>query len=189
MSSTKNAKNAKSRGHASGHEARSDFAGSGNSAQVVEKAAKTASLGGGGAVASLPVVQATTSNTSLTAAYSSPPPPPDTPYPGSSSSAMQRPPPPKDDYARSSITDASVGASGRVADAEDVRDRSPLRHQDERAGWQMFQKRQEAMQARQEAIHISLIQSMQGLAHSLSTQQQLQQQHYDSQVAQGPLSG
>ena len=103
---------------------------------------------------------------------------------------MRRPPLPKVDHARSSTADASVGVSGRDADAQGVRDRSPLRHhQDERAGWQVLQKRQEAMQARQEAIHISLIQSMQGLAHSLTTQQQLQQQHYDLQVAQGPLSG
>ena len=178
MSSTKNAKNAKSRGHASGHEARSDFAGSGNSAQVVEQASKTAAC---------PVDQATKSGVDLTAAFSSPPPPPKTPYPGSSSSAVQNPPLPKDDRARSSTADAAVGALGLGADAQRVRDRSPLRHPyDGRAEWMTLLQRQDA---RHEAMHSSFVQSMQGLAHSLSAQQQQQQQHFEFLVAQGSLPG
>ena len=128
MSSTKSAKNAKSRGHASLHEARSDIAGSGNSAQGVEKASKSASPPDDVAASSFPVVQAAASGAVFTASFKSPPPPPRTPYPGSSSSAVQNPPLPKDDRARSSTVDAAVGALGLGADAQRVRDRSPLRH-------------------------------------------------------------
>ena len=185
MSSTKNVKNAKSRGHASCNEARSEFAGSGNSAQGVEQATKSASLRGGMAASSLPVDQATASGAAYSASYSSPPPPPETPYPGSSSSAKQQPPLPKDVRARAPTADAAVGASERGADAQSVRDRSrsPFRRSpDARAEWK-------ALQERQDAMHASLIQSMQGLAHSLSTQQQQQQQHFEFLVAHGPLSG
>ena len=165
--------------------ARSNFAGSGDLAQIVEQAEKTASRRGGVAASSLPVDQATASSAAYSASYSSPPPPPLTPYPGSSSSAKQQPPFPKDDRARALTADAAVGASERGADAQSVRDRSrsPLRRSpDARAEWK-------ALQERQDAMHASLIQSMQGLAHSLSTQQQQQQQHFEFLVAHGPLSG
>ena len=182
MSSTKNGKNAKSRGHASLHEARSELAGLGNSAQGIEKATKSASLRGG-AAASFPVDQATASDAVYSTSYSSPPPPPATPYPGSSSSAMQRPPLPKDAPPRSSTADTAVGDSERGADALSVKDRSrsPLsRSPDARAEWK-------ALQERQDMMHSSLIQSIQGLAQSLSTQQQ--QQHFEYLGAHGPLSG
>ena len=61
---------------------------------------------------------------------------------------MQRPPLPKDDRARSSTADAAVGASERGADAQSVRDRSPLRHShDVRAEWIVLQEHQEAIHA------------------------------------------
>ena len=184
MSSNKSAKNAKSRGHASCHEARSEFAGSGNSAHAVDQAGKSASLGGGVAASSLPVGQATAQDAFLTAAFKSPPPPPKTPYPGPSSSVMQNPPLPKDDQSHSSTADAAVGALGRGADAHRVRDRSPLRpSNDDRAELLAH------MDRRFEAIQSSFVQSMQGFAHSLSAQQQQQQQHFEFLVAQGSLSG
>ena len=109
---------------------------------------------------------------------------------------MRLPPLPKDDRARSSTADTDVGTLEIGADAQRVRDRSrsPTRLiQDVRAEWMTLQERQEARQAsfqeRQEAIQSSLFQSMQGLARSLSTQQQQQQQLIDSLVAYGPLSG
>ena len=98
---------------------------------------------------------------------------------------MQRPPLPKDDRARSSTADAAVGASERGADAHSVRDRSrsPFRRSpDARAEWK-------ALQEHQDTMHSSLIQSIQGLAQSLSTQQQQRQQHFEYLVAHGPLSG
>ena len=54
--STKIVKNAKSRGHASCNEARSEFAGSDNSTKIVGQASKTASRRGGVAASSLSTI-------------------------------------------------------------------------------------------------------------------------------------